>query len=482
VTDQPTPDAALFVLWLDASDGSIATCDGVRWPDGTATVHHRHFAGMTSTHASPEAAAWAAHGKQARIVWPDPATDLGTPDGTANETGPSVGACGEECAEGHTHTGRCTQADPLPISTCPRTDRHGYHMWPDQPGPAFCPGHPAPDNARTTPDNPATSSDAPTCGYVKPHLPHQYMRLEVLGECPGVDAAGEGRACSAVTNCDGKCCKTSPKEASKATTYPHPDGDVTVLGPEIFASSDGAVISWRGENYVRQGEPAASDDGLRDRYAAAIRDATCNGNCGSSEEECIRERIQPGVYYHGILAEVSGTPEQFADAVMGVRDAELQQLRADMERYEENVIGELNETNTALARRAETAEAKLAEAKLAAIRDRRQGVPMRAHIALAEQASKDQAALARVRDVAADMHDITGARFWAGLLDTALDGPADTTPPAPARPACTATLRLGDTLHHCTRGTHSGAHSDQIHTWYDYAHGATPHCPDIKEP
>lgn len=37
--------------------------------------------------------------------------------------------------------------------------------------------------------------------------------------------------------------------------YPYIDGDVTVLGPEIFASLDGAVISWRGENYTRQTAP-----------------------------------------------------------------------------------------------------------------------------------------------------------------------------------------------------------------------------------
>lgn len=39
-----------------------------------------------------------------------------------------------------------------------------------------------------------------------------------------------------------------------ATRYPHPDGDFIVLGPEIFASKDGAVICWKGENYVRQQE------------------------------------------------------------------------------------------------------------------------------------------------------------------------------------------------------------------------------------
>lgn len=42
----------------------------------------------------------------------------------------------------------------------------------------------------------------------------------------------------------------------KATTrYPHPDGDLTVLGPETFASKDQQVICWKGDNYVRQTEP-----------------------------------------------------------------------------------------------------------------------------------------------------------------------------------------------------------------------------------
>lgn len=35
-------------------------------------------------------------------------------------------------------------------------------------------------------------------------------------------------------------------------TYPYQDGDITVLGPEIFASNDGQVISWKGDNYVAQ--------------------------------------------------------------------------------------------------------------------------------------------------------------------------------------------------------------------------------------
>lgn len=38
----------------------------------------------------------------------------------------------------------------------------------------------------------------------------------------------------------------------KATQYPRPDGDTTVLGPEIFTDSSGDVICWKGANYVRQ--------------------------------------------------------------------------------------------------------------------------------------------------------------------------------------------------------------------------------------
>ena len=37
-----------------------------------------------------------------------------------------------------------------------------------------------------------------------------------------------------------------------AARYPHPDGDFTVLGPEIFTDRSGDVICWKGENYVRQ--------------------------------------------------------------------------------------------------------------------------------------------------------------------------------------------------------------------------------------
>lgn len=41
-------------------------------------------------------------------------------------------------------------------------------------------------------------------------------------------------------------------ETTKDCGYPRQDGDVTVLGPEIFASADGETICWKGENYTRQ--------------------------------------------------------------------------------------------------------------------------------------------------------------------------------------------------------------------------------------
>lgn len=63
MTDQ---QPRLFQIWLDASDGSIATYDGVQWPDGTADVHYRHRR-PDGVQWSPESLAETIHGKLARI-------------------------------------------------------------------------------------------------------------------------------------------------------------------------------------------------------------------------------------------------------------------------------------------------------------------------------------------------------------------------------------------------------------------------------
>jgi hypothetical protein len=44
-------------------------------------------------------------------------------------------------------------------------------------------------------------------------------------------------------------------EVVKVKEYPYEEGDVVVLGPEIFAAKDGGVISWKGENFVPQAVP-----------------------------------------------------------------------------------------------------------------------------------------------------------------------------------------------------------------------------------
>ncbi|MET8113757.1 hypothetical protein [Streptomyces prasinus] len=73
--------------------------------------------------------------------------------------------------------------------------------------------------------------------------------------------------------------------------------------------------------------PAATEaTGLREWFADAIRDAACTTDCGQTEEECTRERIQPTVWHHGSLVEVEGTPEMFADAVLALVRKREQQL------------------------------------------------------------------------------------------------------------------------------------------------------------
>lgn len=68
----------------------------------------------------------------------------------------------------------------------------------------------------------------------------------------------------------------------------------------------------------------------RARYAAAIRDAACLGDCGDPEDECVRRRVQPGLWQGGVLVEVMGTPEVLAEAVMPGANAEQQELRAQI--------------------------------------------------------------------------------------------------------------------------------------------------------
>lgn len=78
-----------------------------------------------------------------------------------------------------------------------------------------------------------------------------------------------------------------------AREFPYQDGDVTVLGPEIFASKDGAVISWRGANYVRQDESAVRDLSSSIRLEHADRPTTASVvPMTDVAEESVADRVQ----------------------------------------------------------------------------------------------------------------------------------------------------------------------------------------------
>lgn len=55
--------------------------------------------------------------------------------------------------------------------------------------------------------------------------------------------------------------------------YPYENGDVIVLGPQVFVSRDEAVLNWKGCNYVPQEDPAE-----RDRLRAVVQDITAHAS------------------------------------------------------------------------------------------------------------------------------------------------------------------------------------------------------------
>lgn len=70
---------------------------------------------------------------------------------------------------------------------------------------------------------------------------------------------------------------------------------------------------------------------LHAQLADAIRTAACSGDCGMNELDCISRRIQPEVWHRGVVADVSGTPEMFASAVLALLYREWPWLRAAAE-------------------------------------------------------------------------------------------------------------------------------------------------------
>lgn len=175
-------------------------------------------------------------------------------------------------------------------------------------------------------------------------------QAEALASCPGYETSPNLCRCPCY-GCKHHCSAHDPedlRDAEGATDQAAPELTAEEardladeLGTQLYRAQDALafveeccviadregrqpttsdVREWlKGARCGRQLAADARDHAaLRDRIAEAVRDAACNGDCGKTEEECAKERIQPLVWHHGRLAAVEGTPEQFAAAVLAV--------------------------------------------------------------------------------------------------------------------------------------------------------------------
>lgn len=152
----------------------------------------------------------------------------------------------------------------------------------------------------TTPDHP-TRSPSP--------IDQQRQALQPLVHAVRALTAAVSRGFEAI-----KPVELEPVESIAVAAYPYQDGDVTVLGPEVIASAEGSVISWKGRNYqlVPDGEIAPSPQ--RSAVAAdqaAARCCVCRAaienhtagtgrpfcqdcaDCGCNLDPCIRSAAPP---------------------------------------------------------------------------------------------------------------------------------------------------------------------------------------------
>ncbi|MCU1614921.1 MAG: putative phage protein, partial [Frankiales bacterium] len=191
--------------------------------------------------------------------------------------------------------------DGLTVSTCPRTDRHGYHMWADADRTAICPGHPAPppvdvaaamtgvtpggnaeDCPRCTdpnpdypflcPGHPATdnSSDPAACGHTLPHPAHRYMQWGQVHQCRGAEAQerGEETTRHVGTSTIGETATPGRATITIAVTAPNQDNANRWAGTirDLVTAEHGHhmrldITISDGQQYEQD-----SDDGLREQY------------------------------------------------------------------------------------------------------------------------------------------------------------------------------------------------------------------------
>jgi hypothetical protein len=216
--------------------------------------------------------------------------------------------------------------------------------------------------------------------------------------------------------------------------------------------------------------PAASDDGLRTQYAAAIA-------------------ADDGHPWDTLCPETQGSYLDNADAVLAVRDRRMQQLTAGRATWKAKAAEIEADRDRLLTEfpwlRASDEDRQASETALAM----QKGISADPRVESRARGEKLVVAEARLAAIQrlADRYPvgIDTAHLHAALDGQDIDDWCDQ-PPTSAPASCSATLRMFETVIHCTDhrpGVHRGPlpNSASTHAWGDYAPGATPHTPTTPE-
>jgi hypothetical protein len=315
-------------------------------------------------------------------------------------------ACGEECAEGHAYAGRCTLYDPTACT------------WPD----CLTDGQQA---------ELAEQVRAAGLGESTAPMPDQRQacgcRDKPTATCPAATWAGLTICVTCPTPEPGTACAREPDALLRAATARTTPDTKPCARCTADERTRGIIQPSAMELYPPDHEPGCAI-GLRDEYARAIR----------AELVSLRRDVPASL--------------DVANAVLAVRDTELQQAR---------------ETNRRLNLRCQEAESALATIKRSVgeweISERGTYVPLRTIAAIGKAVGRDitnarwllhyqrvetaEAAITRIRQLADRWENaLAPDRRYAEALRAALDGPADTTPPAtlPGRSTVTIDIQAPD--------------------------------------
>jgi hypothetical protein len=305
-------------------------------------------------------------------------------------------ACGEECAEGHTYTGRCAQATP----GAPRPDDADWNS----PEDAIYDG-PSPFLPRIR--QACVNAEDVTHRFAEVGMDPARLRAIINGDLrPNtLDMALIATACR--TTVDWLLGGDPPRNPEVR------------IGCDLGCDHGDPCADCQPDNArTTPDNPAASnnetDNPLREQYAAAMREHYLITN----RDEADADGNMPcrcGDWREGGDADEYDWDHHLAEAVLAVRDRHMEQLLAEVDHMKHLVAassepGHAVRMAAANARRAETAEAKLA--------------------AVRQLLAEPRSLIDRTR-----------------LLD-ALDGPADATPPAedPAVDTCRLVQVGGETI------------------------------------